>query len=142
MWSSGVRSAFLSKIPHYVSLPWDARLSAVPFVWSQTYSSLFILRSLRHVGGNNRCDKDLPAPACQRFILHHSDCVHEEGTRDKINTKTLYFLNAFIAAFFVTLQFSIADDNSYRHNYDYRYWYKTNLYKIYKVHLFYLKKMY
>jgi len=52
------------------------------------------------------------------------------------------FLNAFIAAFFVTLQFSIADDNSYRHNYDYRYWYKTNLYKIYKVHLFYLKKMY
>ncbi len=44
-----VSSAFQSKIPHYVSLPCDGRLSAVPFVWSQTYSSLFILRSQRHV---------------------------------------------------------------------------------------------
>lgn len=73
-----VSAAFQSKIPHYVSLPWDGRLSAVPFVWSQTYSSLFILRSQRHVGENSRRAKHLPALTCQRVILHHPDCVCKE----------------------------------------------------------------
>ncbi len=100
-----VSSAFQSKIPHYVSLPWDGRLSAVPFVWSQTYSSLFILRSQRHVGESSRCAKDWPAPASQRvFCITLTVSVkRDKREKHKINKdiETLYVRNTLIAAFVV-----------------------------------------